>query len=274
MYGMHHFFPNQFRPGDFEILVDFALGPNEDQQAFYETFISTHETQLDAMTVPRFAQHDYDRAFSQTEHIETFGADTAHFWHPIVQRHVQQELIGADFPGLSAAERRAHDFAALTHDMGELVTGDAVYREKDNAKAEHAARRGIVRSVDPVSADEILAITAPILEDPGTEGFAIFELSERIGYIRTGGVAAEVFLHPRDGSDNDLPDAQRRTAGTIVTDIAIKNLEMLSGKAGDSSTVRLYMDRVAGPMQQAVALFEQSDPQAYARAYERATRRR
>lgn len=260
------------RPSEQLILDTFNQG-YPTLSAFHAKFLDNEEDRIDAMPRPRFGIHDYDRVFTHDQHVEVFGLDTSHRWHPVIQHSVVLDMLRRDHQGIHPRRAENLGWAAVTHDMGEPWTGDPLPGEPRDIVKERQKRNEAIAATDPERAEEILSRVVPILEDEDHPDFSIFGLSERIGYFRTGITAAKIYLNPNNVGHLDLSPKQRRVAAIIATDVWERNYPKLSRLQRSSSAAGHLLADGADIVKIAIGKFAEEDPDWHKIAVDRVNKK-
>lgn len=190
--------------------------------------------------VPRFAQrHDPHGTIERSQFEYILGIDTAHDTHPISQWLICREMQRVDKHELSERDWELLRLAEVTHDYGEALTGkDIAFGDKVEAD-ETTERQAWLQAIEQIGGyftAELLECVDPIVHDPTTRLGQIFNISEHIGYIRTGLRAAHLSLT----ATVSLESAHLTVLESIATDVRSKQEKSVEKDRARST----YLDRL------------------------------
>ncbi|HVI60907.1 MAG TPA: hypothetical protein VM535_01980 [Candidatus Saccharimonadales bacterium] len=226
-----------------------------------------------------FAATEYGRALSESvrydkyrpSHVtherwqELLGPDVNNLNHLVDTYHLSSDFIGHTDrlqPGLlSPRDKAVIKVGAVIHDWGESILPDINYFEK--TEADEAAEIQVFNdnlanfypAADPEVQDLIAEATTEVIFDRESRLGGIFNVIERIGYLRTGLKANQ---HAREGTAADCEDYLRWLGASVMSSDHITHL---IEKGDELSAAHHFLDSRETEITQG---FEDADPAIFA----------
>lgn len=205
--------------------------------------------------------HDNEEMAFRAWAEDILDADVNNYQHLAVTALIARTVAG--FEGLSSEESEDLEMLGWVHDLAEAIHGDTTY--DDVQKQGHEAHKrenltlldilcdGDFPISDEKAAQLVSCLNDSKLADPETKLGLMFEIVERIGYVRTALVAHKAV---RASEKDRFSPEQYNRLNWLTENVFANHIERLVELSGNHASVRSFLDASAEEIDLAIFTLE------------------